>query len=120
MSAKEPVHSGDSDSIDSLAIDYPGEPVETTITAASQPISYERLFRDYLLDGAFDEMRTPDGGIRPHYQALVETLANCRMKSCCAASSPPTSRSSPRASPSPSTAAMKAPSASFPTTCCRG
>jgi uncharacterized circularly permuted ATP-grasp superfamily protein len=36
----------------------------------------ERLFRDYLLDGAFDEMRTPDGGIRPHYQALVEVLAS--------------------------------------------
>jgi tetratricopeptide (TPR) repeat protein len=29
-----------------------------------------------LLDGAFtDEMRTPDGGIRPHYHALVEALA---------------------------------------------
>ena len=38
---------------------------------------------------------------------------------CSAASSRPTSPSSPRASPSPSTAATKAPSASSPTTCCR-
>jgi uncharacterized circularly permuted ATP-grasp superfamily protein len=44
-------------------------PVEPT------PAQYDRLFRDYQLDGAFDEMRTPDGGIRPEYQALVETLA---------------------------------------------
>src|ERR1700735_5657210 len=43
--------------------------------SAAKPIDHERLFRDYLLDGAFDEMRTPDGGIRPEYQALVETLA---------------------------------------------
>ena len=35
----------------------------------------EQLFRDYPLDSAFDEMRTPNGGIRPHYQALLETLA---------------------------------------------
>jgi uncharacterized circularly permuted ATP-grasp superfamily protein len=40
-----------------------------------KPLELERLFRDYLLDGAYDEMRTPDGGIRPHYQALLETLA---------------------------------------------
>jgi uncharacterized circularly permuted ATP-grasp superfamily protein len=57
------------------------EPVITASTSQpeerqSAPIEYERLFRDYLLDGAFDEMRTPDGGIRPEYQALVETLAN--------------------------------------------
>ena len=45
-------------------------------TSAARPIDQERLFRDYLLDGAFDEMRTPDGGIRPHYQALVEALAS--------------------------------------------
>ena len=49
------------------------EPVTTA--SAGKPIDLERLFRDYLLDGAFDEMRTPDGGIRPEYQALVETLA---------------------------------------------
>src|ERR1039457_698510 len=36
----------------------------------------ERLFRDDPLDSAYDEMRTPDGGIRPHYQALVDTLTN--------------------------------------------
>jgi uncharacterized circularly permuted ATP-grasp superfamily protein len=57
------------------------EPVITASTSQPEerktaPIEYERLFRDYLLDGAFDEMRTPDGGIRPEYQALVETLAN--------------------------------------------
>jgi uncharacterized circularly permuted ATP-grasp superfamily protein len=40
-----------------------------------RPIELEKLFRDYLMDGAFDEMRTPEGGIRPHYEALVETLA---------------------------------------------
>jgi uncharacterized circularly permuted ATP-grasp superfamily protein len=42
----------------------------------TQPMELERLFRDYMLDGAFDEMRTQDGGIRPQYQALVETLAS--------------------------------------------
>ena len=41
-----------------------------------RPTHIERLFRDYLLDGAYDEMRMPDGSIRPHYQALLETLAN--------------------------------------------
>jgi len=41
-----------------------------------KPIDLERLFRDYLIDGAFDEMRTPDGGIRPHYHALIEALAS--------------------------------------------
>ena len=44
--------------------------------STAKPIDHERLFRDYLLDGAFDEMRTPDGGIRPEYLALVETLAS--------------------------------------------
>ena len=49
-----------------------------SVTAASdlKPIEVEKLFRDYLLDGAFDEMRTPDGSIRPHYRALIETLAS--------------------------------------------
>ena len=49
------------------------EPVIPVST--EEPIDYARLFRDYQLDGAFDEMRTPDGGIRPEYQALIETLA---------------------------------------------
>jgi uncharacterized circularly permuted ATP-grasp superfamily protein len=42
--------------------------------STEEPIDYARLFRDYQLDGAFDEMRTPDGGIRPEYQALIEAL----------------------------------------------
>jgi uncharacterized circularly permuted ATP-grasp superfamily protein len=42
----------------------------------SKAAKIESLFRDYLIDGAYDEMRTPDGGIRPHYQALIETLAS--------------------------------------------
>jgi hypothetical protein len=73
MSAKEPVN-----------IDSPSEPADSAAesktveseSAESKPIAIERLFRDYFLDGAFDEMRTPDGGIRPHYQALVEALAS--------------------------------------------
>ena len=32
------------------------------------------LLREYLLDGAFDEMFTPDGSIRPHYEALLRVL----------------------------------------------
>jgi len=40
-----------------------------------EPLALGMLFSDYLLDGAFDEMRTPDGGVRPEYKALVETLA---------------------------------------------
>jgi uncharacterized circularly permuted ATP-grasp superfamily protein len=34
------------------------------------------LFRDYFLDDAFDEMFTPDGGIRPHYAPLLEVFAS--------------------------------------------
>src|SRR5271168_4610656 len=49
------------------------EPVFTT--SAEKQIDLERLFCDYQLDGAFDEMRTSDGSIRPIYQALVERLA---------------------------------------------
>jgi len=45
MSAKEPVN-----------IDSSSEAAE--IVAESRPIALDRLFRDYLLDGAFDEMRT--------------------------------------------------------------
>jgi uncharacterized circularly permuted ATP-grasp superfamily protein len=40
-----------------------------------RPPNLDRLFRDYLLDDAFDEMRTRDGDIRPHYRALMEVLA---------------------------------------------
>jgi uncharacterized circularly permuted ATP-grasp superfamily protein len=50
------------------------KPVTDVAASDAKPIEHERLFRDYLLDGAFDEMRTPDGAIRPEYQALVETL----------------------------------------------
>ena len=32
------------------------------------------LLREYFLDGAFDEMFTPDGAIRPHYEALLKVL----------------------------------------------
>jgi uncharacterized circularly permuted ATP-grasp superfamily protein len=32
------------------------------------------LLRDYLLDGAYDEMFSPDGVIRPHYEALLQVL----------------------------------------------
>jgi uncharacterized circularly permuted ATP-grasp superfamily protein len=32
------------------------------------------LLRDYLLDGAYDEMFSPDGMIRPHYEALLQVL----------------------------------------------
>jgi uncharacterized circularly permuted ATP-grasp superfamily protein len=69
MSAKESVHIESTDGAGDT-----GESNDTPATSA--PIAEERLFRDYLLDGAYDEMRTPDGGIRPHYQALVETLSN--------------------------------------------
>jgi uncharacterized circularly permuted ATP-grasp superfamily protein len=34
----------------------------------------ERLFGDYTLDDAFDEMRERDGGVRTHYRALAELL----------------------------------------------
>ena len=58
----------------------PATEVEFNLRVADQtdrrPMDMERLFRDYLLDGAYDEMRMPDGSIRPHYQALLETLAN--------------------------------------------
>ena len=55
-----------------------------------------------------------------HYRALAELLARLpHPTNCSAASSPPTCRSSPRASPSPSTAATRARSGSSPTTCCR-
>jgi uncharacterized circularly permuted ATP-grasp superfamily protein len=35
-----------------------------------------RLLREYFLDDAFDEMFTPDGGIRSHYAALLKVLSD--------------------------------------------
>jgi uncharacterized circularly permuted ATP-grasp superfamily protein len=34
------------------------------------------LLREYFLDGAFDEMFTLDGAIRPHYAALLEVISS--------------------------------------------
>ncbi len=42
---------------------------------ASHPVVLDTLYGDYPLDRAFDEMREPDGEVRPHYRALAETLA---------------------------------------------
>jgi len=42
---------------------------------ASHPVALEPLFGDYRLDQAFDEMREPDGELRPHYRAMAENLA---------------------------------------------
>ncbi len=56
---------------------YPDSSENTVVTpGGGLPMELEQLFRDYPLDSAFDEMRTPNGGIRPHYQALLETLAS--------------------------------------------
>ena len=43
--------------------------------STSPPAEVETLFGDYPLDPAFDEMREPNGDLRPHYRALAETLA---------------------------------------------
>src|SRR5580698_11584531 len=43
--------------------------------SASHPVEMDSLFGDYPLDRAFDEMRESSGLVRPHYQALAETLA---------------------------------------------
>jgi uncharacterized circularly permuted ATP-grasp superfamily protein len=43
--------------------------------SASHPVEMDSLFGDYPLDGAYDEMREPNGELRPHYRALAETLA---------------------------------------------
>ncbi|WP_446743171.1 circularly permuted type 2 ATP-grasp protein [Silvibacterium acidisoli] len=37
--------------------------------------AHAHLLPDYSLDGAFDEMFTPDGVIRPHYEALLNVLS---------------------------------------------
>ena len=58
-----------------LQMDDPGIPGGWNESGAEPRAAYEKLFRDYQLDSAFDEMRTPDGGVRPEYLALVETLA---------------------------------------------
>jgi len=50
--------------------------LETAGENDGRTMDMERLFRNYLLDGAYDEMRMPDGSIRPHYQALLETLTS--------------------------------------------
>ena len=42
---------------------------------AGPTVELDALYGDYPLDGAFDEMRAPDGEVRPHYRALAETLA---------------------------------------------
>ncbi len=43
--------------------------------SAGPSLELESLFGDYPLDFAFDEMREPDGALRPHYRALAEKLA---------------------------------------------
>jgi uncharacterized circularly permuted ATP-grasp superfamily protein len=43
--------------------------------SASHPVESDRLFGDYPLDQAFDEMREATGKVRPHYRALADTLA---------------------------------------------
>jgi uncharacterized circularly permuted ATP-grasp superfamily protein len=43
--------------------------------SAGPTLELDSLFGDYTLDRAFDEMREPDGALRPHYRALAETLA---------------------------------------------
>lgn len=40
-----------------------------------EPASLDRFFRYSLLDGAYGEMRAPDGSIRPHCLALAKRLA---------------------------------------------
>src|SRR5579863_8360783 len=42
--------------------------------SASHSIQLDSLFGDYPLDRAFDEMREPNGEVRPAYRALAETL----------------------------------------------
>ncbi len=42
---------------------------------ASISSEIDKLFGDYTLDHAFDEMREPDGRMRSHYSALAEVLA---------------------------------------------
>jgi uncharacterized circularly permuted ATP-grasp superfamily protein len=64
MSANEP-----------LEIDSPGLVSELSENGAEARAGYEQLFRDYQLDSAFDEMRTPDGAVRGEYRELAETLA---------------------------------------------
>jgi len=44
------------------------------MTAGPQ-VEVEGLLGDYPLDGAFDEMRLPNGDLREHYRALAEALA---------------------------------------------
>jgi uncharacterized circularly permuted ATP-grasp superfamily protein len=70
MSANEPVPT------DSSSGENAADGLAVPEKAAKTPMPLERLFRDYLMDGAFDEMRTPDGGIRPEYQALIESFAS--------------------------------------------
>jgi uncharacterized circularly permuted ATP-grasp superfamily protein len=43
--------------------------------SAGPTAEVETLYGDYPLDQAFDEMRGPNGEVRPHYKALAETLA---------------------------------------------
>jgi len=43
---------------------------------AGSSVAFDSLFGDYPLDCAYDEMRTPSGSVRPHYQALAEMLAS--------------------------------------------
>ena len=44
--------------------------------SAGHSVELETLFGDYPLDHAYDEMREPNGDLRPHYRALAETLAS--------------------------------------------
>ncbi len=61
------------------------------------------MLRDYVLDGAFDEMFTADGNTRPHYKRLLDMFARMPQERSNDARRPRTFRSSLRASPSPCT-----------------
>jgi len=44
--------------------------------STGHPVAIDPLYGDYPLDHAYDEMRDRSGDVRPHYQALAETLAS--------------------------------------------
>ena len=77
---------------------------------AGHPVELEPLFGDYPLDQAYDEMRAHGGEVRPQYRALAETLAALPAEEL-RRRKQSVDLAFLRASPSPSTAAKKAPSA---------
>ena len=94
------------------------KPIMTTSAVPARDLVYSS-FVNYQVDKAYDEMfESRRSAARPLSRVASDRCLVCLRKNCAKASKPPTLLSCRKASPSPSMAAKKAPSAFSPTIWC--